>query len=65
MKARDAAAELLGKAGAFMAFSALKNVSYGDTFRALAILDRLVELGIIKEVTHGARVQDRVFVSGT
>jgi len=65
MKARDQAGELLRTAGAFMSFAALKGVPYGDTWKALAILDRLVELGILREVTAGGRVQDCVFVSAT
>jgi hypothetical protein len=63
MKARDQAGELLKLAGAFMAVSVLKGVPYGDTWKALAILDRLVELGIIREVTCGCGGLDRVFVS--
>ena len=62
MGALDQARELLRVAGAFKAFSVLKYVPYGDTWRALAILDRLVELGIIREVTSGCEGQDRVFV---
>jgi len=56
--------ELLKKSGAFMTFAPLKNVKYGDTWTALAIIDRLVELGEIREVTDkGVAGQDRVFVS--
>lgn len=63
-KAQEHAGELLKKSGAFMAFSALRDVPYDDTWKALAILDRLVELGFIKEVTpRDCRGQDRVFVS--
>jgi molybdenum-dependent DNA-binding transcriptional regulator ModE len=63
LKARDQALKLLDEAGAFMAFSTLKGVSYGDTWKALAILDRMVEMGDIREVTgSNARGQDRVFV---
>jgi len=63
MKARDRAGEILQIAGAFRAFAALKDVPYGDTWKALAILDRLVELGIIREVTNDCCGQDRIFVS--
>jgi hypothetical protein len=64
LKARDAAFKLLDEAGAFIAFRALKNVPYGDTWKALALLDRLVELGDIREVTVPRDVwaQDRVFI---
>lgn len=58
------AKELLEKAGAFMIFKALHDVPYGDTWKALALLDRLVELGYLREVTTGAQGQDRVFVAG-
>ena len=65
LKARNKALRLLDEAGAFMSFSALKGVDYPDTFRAMALLDRMVELGDIREVT-GPNVmgQHRVFVSG-
>lgn len=63
LKARDQAFKLLDEAGAFVAFSALKGVNYGDTWRALALLDRMVELKDIREVTPlGVAGQDRVFV---
>lgn len=63
--ALDNVRRLLTEAGAFEIFKALKGVIYGDTFIAMAILDRLVELGYIREIT-GANVrgQDRVFVAG-
>lgn len=62
LKARDQAFKHCDEAGAFVAFAALRKVGYGDTFKAMAILDRLVELGDIVEVT-GSKVagQDRVF----
>ena len=63
LKTWDQSQVLLEKAGAFMIFSALKDVPYGDTFKAMAILDRLVEIGYLREVTSGCRGQDRVFVS--
>lgn len=62
LKARDAAFRLLDEAGAFMAMKPLSKVDYGDTWKALAILDRLVELGDIREVTVNVWGQDRVFV---
>lgn len=64
-KARDQAQRLLADAGAFRSFRALREVPYGDTWKGLAILDRLVELGDIREVTDAsAWGQDRVFVDG-
>jgi len=62
MQTRDQADELLRTKGAFTAFSVLEGVAYGDTWKARAILDRLVELGIIREVPRDCRGQDRVFV---
>ena len=62
LKARDQASKLLKEAGAFMIFSALKGID-GDTWRQMAYIDRLVELGEIREIT-GPNVagQHRVFV---
>ncbi len=63
IKALKNAQRLLQSAGAFKAFSILENVNYDDTFVAMAILDRLVELGEIREVTSSNVMgQDRVFV---
>lgn len=63
LKARDQAFKLLDAAGAFMSFRALKDVDYGNTDQALALLDRLVELGDVVEVTDKrAWGQHRVFV---
>lgn len=65
IKALENARRLLDVAGAFMIFKALKDVSYGDTFTAMAILDRLVELGYLREVTgRDAMGQGRVFIAG-
>jgi len=62
LKVRDEAHRLLQDAGAFMIFSACKKIS-GDTWTMMAYVDRLVELGEIREIT-GPDVfgQDRVFV---
>ena len=62
-KAVDKARKLLETAGAFKAFKALVDVSYSDSFKAMAILDRLVELGAIREVTSGVKGQDRIFTT--
>jgi hypothetical protein len=63
IKARDNALALLSKAGAFMTFSPLKNVPYGDTWQGMALIDRMVELGDIREVTGPSVAgQHRVFV---
>ena len=62
LKVRDRAKKLLAEAGAFMMFSALKDIS-GDTWLMMAYVDRMVELGEIREITP-ANVADqhRVFV---
>jgi hypothetical protein len=62
IKATLQARELLNVAGAFKAFSVLKNIQYDDMWKGLSILDRLVELGIVREVTSNCHGQDRVFV---
>lgn len=62
LKAWDNAQRLLHSAGAFMLFSALDDIHYGDSWTGMAIIDRLVELGYIREVTNDVAGQDRVFV---
>lgn len=55
----------LATAGAVRATEAWKGAQFGaaDTFTLSACLDRMVELGEIREVTgHGVAGQDRVFV---
>jgi len=63
LKVRDEAQRLLKEAGAFKMFAPLKGVT-GDVWEMMANIDRMVELGEIREVT-GPDVagQDRVFVS--
>jgi hypothetical protein len=60
LQIRDKASKLLDSSGAFKS----DNVLTGDCWFALACLDRLVELGELKEVTSGGRGQDRVFIRG-
>ena len=63
IKVRDRAKRLLNEAGAFKMFSALEDVS-GDVWTMMAYVDRLVELGEIREITNGnVSGQDRVFVA--
>jgi hypothetical protein len=64
LKARDAAHKLLQEAGAFKMFNPLKGLT-GDTWFMMALVDRMVELGEIREVTPKDEVcgQDRVFVA--
>lgn len=63
LKVRDRAHQLLKEAGAFKLMNPLKEVS-GNSWTLMAYVDRLVELGEIKEIT-GPDVagQDRVFVT--
>jgi hypothetical protein len=63
IKFRDNALRLLDEAGALCGFNAFKGVFVGDTDLMLAMCDRLVELGDVKEIT-GADVfgQDRIYV---
>lgn len=51
LKVRDRAFALCDQAGACVGFKAFKGVSVGDTDRMLSILDRLVELGDLVQVT--------------
>lgn len=64
LKARDNAFRLCDEAGAFNGMCALDGAHVGDTFKMMAVLDRLVEMGDVREVTKRGEVagQDRVFV---
>jgi len=63
IKVRDRGKKLLDDGGAFMLFSALKDIS-GDSWQMMAYIDRLVEIGEIKEITgNEVAGQDRVFVA--
>lgn len=59
---RDKAKHLLKESGAVKMYPLLNCIS-GDSWEAMAYVDRLVELGEIREVTAGTAAQDRVFVS--
>ena len=62
IKVRDRVKKLLEESGAFMMFSALKDIS-GDSWEMMAYVDRLVELKEIREITtDGVPAQHRVFV---
>lgn len=62
LKVRDKAHSLLKEAGAFKMWPLLNCIS-GDTWFSMALVQRMVELGEIREIT-GPDVfgQDRVFV---
>jgi hypothetical protein len=62
LRVRDRAKHLLKKAGAIKMFPLLDCIS-GDTWEMMAYVDRLVELGEIREVPTSVAEQDRVFVS--
>lgn len=61
LQIRDKAFELTAKAGAVRSDNLLLA---GDTWQSLACIDRLVELGDLREITEPGKVagQDRVFV---
>lgn len=65
LKIRDNANILLKKSEAFSMNAVIKVVS-GDTWKMMACVDRLIELGEIKEITDQNKVsgQNRVFVHG-
>jgi hypothetical protein len=62
LKIRDNAQRLLRKAGAVQ-LGAIIRGSTGDSWIALACVDRLLELGEIKEIPTEGAAQHRVFVS--
>lgn len=63
LKIRDCAKALLAQSGAFMMSHVLR-VATGDSWLLLACVDRLVELGEIREITTAnVAGQHRVFVS--
>ncbi len=62
LKVRDRAKHLLDEAGAFMILAALKDIS-GEAWTMMAYVDRLVELGEIREITSAnVAGQNRVFI---
>ena len=63
LKQRDWCRSALEQTGAFTSGRAMGAVSTPDTWKGLALLDRLVELGEIRELTASdAWGQRRVFV---
>lgn len=62
-KANKTAVYLFDKAGAANGMNIVADAGAYDTFKMMAVLDRLVELGEIVEVTSGVRGQDRIFRS--
>ncbi len=63
LKVRDFVHDAITKAGAVRMQEAIAAAGGGDSWTMLACVDRLVELGEIKEVTDGdVAAQHRVFV---
>lgn len=63
LKIRDNVQRLIKQSGAVMMQNAISGVS-GNSWLHLACVDRLVELGEIREITNGSVYgQHRVFVS--
>ena len=63
LKVRDNVKKMLKETGAFKMRYAWKNL-VGDSWLMLACVDRLVELGEIREITESdVAAQDRVFIS--
>lgn len=64
LRVRDWVGLRLNDAGAFRMQEAMSAAGGGDSWDMLACVDRLVELGEIREVTRGACAgQHRVFVA--
>lgn len=62
IKARDEAKRLLKEAGAFKMLKPLKGLT-GSSWTMMAYIDRMVELGEIREITNAnVAGQDRIFV---
>lgn len=66
LRIRDHVQGLLRKAGAFTMARAFDARCSGDTWTQIACVDRLVELGEIREVKQPNYIagQDRIFVKG-
>jgi hypothetical protein len=63
LKVRDCARKHLNTAGAFMLTYAWDDLGCHDTWESMAYVDRMVELGEIREITKaGVSGQYRVFV---
>lgn len=50
------------KSGAVSGFALMRGARVGDTFKALALVDRLVETGVLKAVGLGWRSDDRIYI---
>ena len=65
LQVRDHVGRLLRQAGAFQMQNALNGIEGGyGSWEAMACVDRLVELGEVREVWDGGAGQHRTFVIG-
>jgi hypothetical protein len=62
LKVRDEVNRLLDISGSFMLQNVFKEIYVGDTDMWLAYIDRLVELGEIKEIKRDCMSQHKIFV---
>lgn len=65
LKVRDFCKRMLKEAGAVRADKAMQAWGSGSSWTMLAALDRLVELGELREITTNVWGQHRVFVAAT
>lgn len=64
LKVRDRSKKLLEESGAFMLGNVIRDCGGGDSWNMLACVDRLMELGEIREIEQGnTPTQCRVFVA--
>lgn len=64
LKMRDHTRHLLTEAGAVRADRMMQGAGGGDSWLMLACIDRMVELGEIRDVTgQASHIQDRVYVA--
>ena len=63
LKVRDFAAKALKVSGAVRAAELMNAASCGDSWKMMACVDRLVELGELREIPTDGAWQHRVFVT--
>ena len=63
LQVRDKAAGLVAKSGAVLMGNIITGIGGTDTWKLMACVDRLVELGELREVScQPGRGQDRIFI---
>ena len=66
MNCKDSITPILEKAGCIRMGEAMSYAGGGDTFSMLATVDRLIEMGYLREINFGeCHGQDRIFVKGS